>query len=79
MAKPTQPQKNRIETILAFMMAGVIGISVLAILLMLLSALFKFALPTLFALLPMIGLPMGALIMIALIIVQARNRPKDKR
>jgi hypothetical protein len=79
MAKPTKPQKNRIENILAFMMAGVIGISVLAILLMLISALFKFALPALFALLPMIGLPLGALIMIALIIVQARNRAKEKR
>lgn len=79
MAKPTQPQKSRVENALAFMMAGVIGVSVLAILLMLVSALMKFELPKLFALLPFVGLPFGALLMITLVIVQARNRAKAKR
>jgi membrane protein DedA with SNARE-associated domain len=80
MAKPNAPQKTRVENALAFMMAGVIGISILAILVVLLAYLLNFhQLPPLLALMPMIGLPFGALLMIALVIVQARNRAKDKR
>ncbi len=80
MAKPNSPQKTRVENALAFMMAGVIGISILAILVVLLAYLLNFhQLPPLLALMPMIGLPFGALLMIALVIVQARNRAKDKR
>ncbi len=79
MAKPNAPQKTRLENVLAFMMAGVIGISVLAIFAMLIGALFKTELPSLFILLPAAGLPFGALLMITLIIVQARNRAKEKR
>jgi predicted membrane metal-binding protein len=80
MAKPNAPQKTRVENALAFMMAGVIGISILAILVVLVAYLLNFhQLPPLLALLPMIGLPFGALLMIALVIVQARNRSKAKR
>ncbi|MCX8529688.1 MAG: hypothetical protein ORN27_06450 [Rhodoluna sp.] len=80
MAKPNTPQKTRVENALAFMMAGVIGISILAILVVLVAYLLNFhQLPPLLALLPMIGLPFGALLMIALVIVQARNRSKAKR
>ncbi|MEN9731410.1 MAG: hypothetical protein RL488_720 [Actinomycetota bacterium] len=79
MAKPNAPEKSRLENTLAFMMAGVIGVSVLAILLMLVAALMKFELPKLFALLPFIGLPFGALLMITLVFVQARSRSKAKR
>lgn len=80
MAKPTPPTKTRVENALAFMMAGVIGVSILAILVVLVAYLLNFhQLPPLLALLPMIGLPFGALLMIALIIVQARNRAKAKR
>ena len=80
MAKPNEPQKSRAETTLAFMMAGVIGVSILAILVVLVAYLANFTeMPPILALLPMIGLPAGALLMIALVIVQARNRAKDKR
>jgi predicted membrane metal-binding protein len=80
MAKPNTPQKTRVENALAFMMAGVIGISILAILVVLVAYLLNFhQLPPLLALLPMIGLPFGAILMIALVIVQARNRSKAKR
>jgi hypothetical protein len=62
------------------MMAGVIGVSILAILVVLVAYLLNFTkLPPILALLPMIGLPVGALLMITLIIFQARNRSNAKR
>lgn len=80
MAKPNEPQRSRVENALAFMMAGVIGVSILAILVVLVAYLLNFTkLPAILALLPMIGLPVGALLMITLIIFQARNRSNAKR
>lgn len=80
MVKPNEPQKSRVETSLAFMMAGVIGVSILAILVVLVAYLLNFTkLPPILALMPMIGLPLGALLMIALVIAQARSRAKEKR
>jgi len=80
MVKPNEPQKSRVETSLAFMMAGVIGVSILAILVVLVAYLLNFTkLPPVLALMPMIGLPLGALLMIALVITQARSRAKEKR
>ena len=80
MAKPNEPQRSRVENALAFMMAGVIGVSILAILVVLVAYLLNFTkLPPILALLPMIGLPVGALLMITLIIFQARNRSNAKR
>lgn len=80
MVKPNEPQKSRVENALAFMMAGVIGVSILAILVVLVAYLLNFTkLPPILALLPMIGLPVGALLMITLIIFQARTRTKAKR
>jgi hypothetical protein len=62
------------------MMAGVIGVSILAILVVLVAYLLNFTkLPPILAMLPMIGLPVGALLMITLIIFQARNRSNAKR
>jgi hypothetical protein len=58
----------------------VIGVSILAILVVLVAYLLNFTkLPPILALLPMIGLPVGALLMITLIIFQARTRTKAKR
>jgi hypothetical protein len=80
MVKPNEPQKSRVENALAFMMAGVVGVSILAILVVLVAYLLNFTeLPPILALLPMIGLPVGALLMITLIIFQARNRSNAKR
>jgi hypothetical protein len=80
MVKPNEAQKSRVENALAFMMAGVIGVSILAILVVLVAYLLNFTkLPPILALLPMIGLPVGALLMITLIIFQARNRSNAKR
>jgi hypothetical protein len=80
MAKPNESQKTRVENTLAFMMAGVIGVSILAILVVLVAYLLNFTeLPPILALLPMIGLPFGALLMIVLVIFQARSRAKEKR
>ena len=80
MVKPSEPQKTRVENTLAFMMAGVIGVSILTILVILVAYLLNFKeLPPILAMLPMIGLPVGALLMITLIIFQARTRTKAKR
>jgi hypothetical protein len=80
MVKPNEAQKSRVENALAFMMAGVIGVSILAILVVLVAYLLNFTkLPPILTLLPMIGLPVGALLMITLIIFQARNRSNAKR
>lgn len=80
MAKPSESKKSRIETTLAFMMAGVIGVSILAILVVLIAYLMNIReMPPVLALLPMIGLPLGALLMIALLSFQAFSRAKEKR
>lgn len=71
-------EKNRLENILAFMMVGVIGISLLTIVFVFLCYLFQFtAIPVFVPLIPELGLPLGALLLIALLIVQVRNRAKE--
>lgn len=80
MAKATTPNKNRVETTLAYMIVGVVGVSLLTIVVVLAAYAMNYReLPVLLALLPMIGLPVGALLLISLFIVQARNKAKDKR
>jgi hypothetical protein len=79
MTKPKASERARPENVLVFMMVGVIGVSILTIVLVLLSYLFKFELPRLISLIPLIGLPFGALLLIALLIVQARKLSKAKR
>ncbi|CAB4949337.1 unannotated protein [freshwater metagenome] len=79
MTKPKDSERARPENVLAFMMVGVIGVSILTIVLVLLSYLFKFELPHPISLIPLIGLPFGALLLIALLIVQARKLTKAKR
>jgi hypothetical protein len=79
MTKPTATERTRPENVLAFMMVGVVGVSILTIVLVLLSYLLKFELPHLISLIPLIGLPFGALLLIALLLVQARKLAKAKR
>ncbi len=79
MTKPKANERARPENVIAFMMVGVMGVSILTIVLVFLSYLFKFELPHLISLIPLIGLPFGALLLIALLIVQARKLTKAKR
>ena len=70
-------EKNRLENILAFMMVGVIGISLLTIVIVFLCYLFKItSIPVFVPLIPELGLPLGALLLISLLIVQVRSRAK---
>ena len=74
----TKPKINRVENVVAYMMVGVLGTSILTILVILVAYLMKFTkLPALLALIPMIGLPLGALLLIALLIIMARKRAKE--
>jgi hypothetical protein len=79
MTKPNASEKTRPENVIAFMMVGVIGVSILTIVLVLMSYLFKFQLPPLISLIPLLGLPFGAILLITLLVVQARKLNKAKR
>ncbi|MDG2497712.1 MAG: hypothetical protein P8M68_05990 [Aquiluna sp.] len=69
-----------IETILAYMSVGVIGVSIVSMLLTLgLSALGVNSFPVVFAQLPLIGLPVGFLIIIAMLIVAIIKRGKEDK
>jgi hypothetical protein len=72
------PKKNRLENIVAFMMVGVIGVSLLSIIFVFLCYLFKFTqIPVFVPLIPEFGLPLGALLLITLVILQIRARRKS--
>jgi len=70
----------RTESVLAFMAVGVIGFSILIIGFLL----FAYAtgiksLPVLLPLIPFIGLPIGMLLIIALVIVSVRRRSREAK
>jgi hypothetical protein len=72
MASSAKPQ---LQTTLAYMAVGVIALSILAILTTLLLALFKVeSIPPLVVQLPLVGLPIGFLLIVALLIVSIINR-----
>jgi uncharacterized RDD family membrane protein YckC len=75
-AKPTP----RIENVLAFMAVGVIGFSILIIAFLLFAyATGMKSLPVLLPLLPFIGLPIGMLLIIALVIVSVLRRAREAK
>lgn len=77
----SQPNKaNRVENVLAFMAAGVIAVSILSIFAVIALAANKAndVLPYI-VMLPLIGLPTGALLIIALVIVSARRRKLENQ
>ncbi len=72
------PPVPRIESLLAYMAVGVIGFSILIIGVLLVAyATGVKTLPTLLPLLPFIGLPIGMLLIIALVIVGVIRRSKE--
>ncbi|MEN9604045.1 MAG: hypothetical protein RLZZ06_707 [Actinomycetota bacterium] len=68
--------RARLENILAAMVVGMVGVSVLAIIaIMLLSSVLD---TTSFILVPYIGLPLSALMIITLLFVQIRKKGKSE-
>jgi uncharacterized integral membrane protein len=73
-------KRPQLEVTLAYMAVGVIGVSILAILLTLLLTLFNVSnLPVLLAQLPLVGLPIGFLFIIALLIASIITRTKGNK
>lgn len=62
------------------MMIGVLGVSILTIFVILIAFLMNYTkLPALLALIPMIGLPLGALLLIVLVAVMAKKRANETK
>jgi len=77
---PENRKQSRVEIILAAMAVSVIGLSVLSILTTLLLVFFGVTdLPVLLAQLPLIGLPVGFLMIIALLIAAIIRRSREAR
>jgi hypothetical protein len=78
MAKNNNPR--RLEQVLGAMAVGVIGLSVISILTTLLLVFFGVeVLPVILAQLPLIGLPVGFLIIIAMLVVAIIRRSREAR
>ena len=83
-AKETPVTIHRIERVLAFMIAGIIGLSIVAFLIVIIATAsglagnqFKGGFWQAVALLPGVGLPLGFLMIIVLIIISARRRSRE--
>ena len=77
---PENRKQSRVEIVLAAMAVSVIGLSVLSILTTLALVFFGVTdLPVLLAQLPLIGLPVGFLIIIALLIAAIIRRSGEAR
>lgn len=75
---PENSKQSRVEVILAAMAVSVIGLSVLSILTTLLLVFLGVTdLPVLLAQLPLIGLPIGFLIIIALLVAAIIRRSRE--
>jgi hypothetical protein len=71
---------GRIERMLAYMAAGVIGLSVLSILITLISQMFESnGGLAIFRQIPVIGLPLGFILVLVLLIVSMSRRAKESR
>lgn len=78
MAKNNNPR--RLEQVLGAMAVGVIGLSVISILTTLLMVFFGVEnLPVILAQLPLIGLPIGFLIIIAMLVAAIIRRSREAR
>lgn len=74
------PNRSQLQTTLAYMAVGVIGVSIISMLITLLAALAGITnLPTFLAQLPLIGLPMGFVLIMVLLISAIVSRSKKNR
>lgn len=77
---PENARQSKVEVVLASMAVGVIGLSVLSMLATLLLVFFGVQdLPAVMAQLPLIGLPVGFLLIIALLIAAIIRRSRQSR
>ncbi|OUE09992.1 hypothetical protein C5E16_09600 [Clavibacter michiganensis] len=81
MASDTAPSEGRAERILAYMLAGILLIAVLSIVAILLAPLIavdasQYSTPVwqVILLLPAVGIPLAALLFIAILIISVRRR-----
>ncbi len=80
MAKKASTPENRLENVLAYMSVGVIGASIICIAIVLISYYLGVAeLPVILRLVPLIGLPIGMLLIITLVIISARRRAREAK
>jgi hypothetical protein len=71
---------SRLETILAYMGAGIIGLSLVAIAVTLLGSFFGMKTNlAIFAQIPLIGLPLGFVMVMALLILALRRKGRENR
>lgn len=78
MAK-SESSPSRLENVLAFMAAGVIGVSLLTMLAALLLRLFNMNPWAVLTQIPLIGLPFGFVIILALLFVSMRRRSRENK
>ena len=76
MAKSDTTQ-NRLESILAFMAAGVVAVSLISMIIALLTRLFGAQPWAFLAQLPLIGLPVGFVLIIALLVTSMIRRSRE--
>ncbi|MEY3326967.1 MAG: hypothetical protein RL566_913 [Actinomycetota bacterium] len=77
---PENARQSKVEVVLAAMAVGVIGLSVLSMLATLLLVFFGVKnLPAVMAQLPLIGLPVGFLLIIALLVAAIIRRSRQSR
>jgi hypothetical protein len=80
MTKSDAPGPSRAETILAYIGAGIIGLSLLSILIALLGSFFGMkANLALFAQIPLLGLPTGFVLVMVLLVLALRRKGRENR
>jgi hypothetical protein len=77
--KPIALRENRGENILAFMTAGVIGVSILTMLVTLALLGVGVKVPPVVGVVPVVGLPIGVLLMISLLITNVIRKSRENR
>jgi hypothetical protein len=78
MAK-SESTPSRAENILVFMATGVIGVSLLTMLIALLSRLFNVSPWPILTQIPLIGLPFGFVLILVLLFVSMRRRSRENK
>lgn len=77
---PETPKPSRPETILAYAAIGVVGVSLVSMFVALLMQLFQFSpRPAILFQLPLIGLPIGFILILALLVTSIIRRSRENR
>lgn len=77
-SEPTGP--SRLETVLAYMGVGIIGLSLISLIISLTASFFGMKTNlAIFAQIPLIGLPVGFILVMTLLIVALRRKGRENR